>query len=205
MAASIVCYPPPRTPEDLIRPDGLVVGHAYSLLAVEEFDTVRLVKLRNPHGRGSPDHSTEWNGRWSDESKEWELHEDIANSIGHERIPHDGIFWMEYSDFVSVFDKVLVLPYPMSEPRGALSSIRRAKLRDSMRTVTKNGKAAAGMALEHLTHIDEVVTAIHLMSIRPYDPYLNAPAWVKEDDKNLNRWAHEKLGLAPPNQSKPNS
>jgi hypothetical protein len=195
MAASIVCYKPPKTPEDFIRPDGLVLGHAYSLLAVEDFGTVRLVKLRNPHGRGSPEHPTEWNGRWSDASKEWDQHAEISESIGHERVLHDGIFWMELNDFVAIFDKVLVLPYPMSEPRGALSSIRRAKLRASIRTAMQTSKEVVGMALQELTHIDQVVTAIHLMSIRPYDPYLNAPEWVKQDRTRMNQWAYEKLGI----------
>ena len=195
MAASIVCYEPPKSAEEFVRADGLVVGHAYSLLSVEDIEGTRLIKLRNPHGRGSPDNPTEWNGRWSDVSSEWDTHASIGNSLGHERIPHDGIFWMEYSDFISIFDKILVLPYPMSEPRGALSSIRRAKMRTSVRTATSNSKAVAGMVLGELTHIDEVVTAIHLMSIRPYDPYLNAPDWIKNDPAALNNWAHEKLGL----------
>ena len=197
MAASIVCYPPPSSAEGFVRPDGLVSGHAYSLLAVEEFGTVRLVKLRNPHGMGTPENPTEWRGRWSDDSEEWTKNEAIANCVGHERI-HDGIFWMEYSDFVTTFDKVLVLPFPMSEPRGALSSMRRAKIRASMRTATANGKALANMALENLTHVDDVVTAIHLMSIKPYDPYLNAPDWVRRDQDTYYKWAREKLGDSPP-------
>ena len=200
LAASIVCYAPPNNPDDYIRQDGLVNGHAYSLLSVEEFGSIRLVKLRNPHGSGTPTHPTEWNGRWSDDSDEWKAHQAIADHVGHERI-HDGIFWMEYSDFVSIFDKVLVLPYPMSEPRGALSSMRRAKIRASLRTAGANGRANAGMTMENLTHIDEVVTAIHLMSVRPYDPYLNAPDWVRSDPQTYNRWAHEKLGTTPNNET----
>jgi hypothetical protein len=48
---------------------GLIMGHAYSLLAVAEVKlgdgkSVRLVKLRNPWGKG------EWTGAWSDNSKE---------------------------------------------------------------------------------------------------------------------------------------
>jgi len=46
--------------------DGVVMGHAYSLLAVNEFEhngkIVKLVKLRNPWG------SHEWKGEWSDNS-----------------------------------------------------------------------------------------------------------------------------------------
>jgi len=43
---------------------GIISGHAYSLIAVFEFQIasgrIRLVKLRNPWGKG------EWKGDWSD-------------------------------------------------------------------------------------------------------------------------------------------
>jgi len=46
--------------------EDIVLGHAYSLLAVNEFEhkgkTVKLVKLRNPWGY------REWKGAWSDGS-----------------------------------------------------------------------------------------------------------------------------------------
>jgi len=196
LAASIVCYPPPSSPNDSIRPDGLVNGHAYSLLSVEQFDSIRLVKLRNPHGPGAPGHSTDWNGPWSDSSDLWTKNPDIALSVGHQKA-NDGIFWMEFSDFADRFDKILVLPLPMNEPRGAISSMRRAKMLATKSTIHRRGAALAGMALDNLTHLNEVVTAIHLMSIRPYDPYLNAPDWVRTDQETYNRWAHEKLGTSP--------
>lgn len=48
---------------------GIVSGHAYSLISIHEFSHRnkfwRLVKLRNPWGRG------EWSGDWSDESELW--------------------------------------------------------------------------------------------------------------------------------------
>jgi hypothetical protein len=191
LAASIVCY---DGSVDSIRPDGLVNGHAYSLLSVEQFGSIRLVKLRNPHGEGTAESPTEWNGKWSDDSEEWSKYSDIANTVGFERI-HDGIFWMEFDDFFNIYDKLLVLPFPMSQPRGALSSMRRAKIRASIRTATQLGKAKAVMAMENLTHVDEVVTALHLMSVGPYDPYLNAPQWVRDDPETHNKWAHEKLGI----------
>ena len=39
--------------------DGIVRGHAYALLRVLTVGEVRLVQLRNPHGK-----SKEWNGDW---------------------------------------------------------------------------------------------------------------------------------------------
>ena len=186
LAASIVCYEPLT-----VRTDGLIAGHAYSLLSAEEWGEIRLVKLRNPHGQGSEESPTEWNGPWSDHSAEWAKHPEIADQVGHERI-HDGIFWMSFSDFVTTFDKILILPFPMSEPRGALSSIRRAKVRDSHTTAVQRGTPLLGMAMEHLDA--DVVKAVHLMSVKPYDPYLNAPDWVTRDPAVYQRWAKEKLG-----------
>lgn len=50
--------------------DGIVLGHAYTLLSVAQIqdkrgNMVRLVKLRNPWGSG------EWKGNWSDKSDSW--------------------------------------------------------------------------------------------------------------------------------------
>ena len=49
--------------------DGIISGHAYSLISVHEIDfskeTVRLLKLRNPWGQ------TEWKGAWSDGDLRW--------------------------------------------------------------------------------------------------------------------------------------
>ena len=44
----------------------MVAGHAYAvLLKVELKDGTHLIRCRNPWGR------FEWNGAWSDGSKEW--------------------------------------------------------------------------------------------------------------------------------------
>ncbi len=47
--------------------DGIIGGHAYSLISVVEFkhegELVRLLKMRNPWGKG------EWTGDWSDKSE----------------------------------------------------------------------------------------------------------------------------------------
>jgi hypothetical protein len=104
---------------------------------------------------------------------------------------------MSFDDFVNIYDKVLVLPFPMSEPRGALSSMRRAKLRASHRTVVAQGKAKVNMAMENMADSSKVINAVHMMSVAPYDPYLNAPDWVLADPQLYNKWAHEKLGTSP--------
>ncbi|XP_041122864.1 calpain-3-like isoform X2 [Polyodon spathula] len=83
---------------------GLVKGHAYSVTGVEEIQhketRVRLIRLRNPWGQ------VEWNGPWSDNSKEWatiEKHE--KERLQHQSV-EDGEFWMAFEDFKKNFTKI---------------------------------------------------------------------------------------------------
>uniref|UniRef100_A0A8C5GJF6 Calpain-3 n=1 Tax=Gouania willdenowi TaxID=441366 RepID=A0A8C5GJF6_GOUWI len=84
---------------------GLVKGHAYSVTAVEEpsqqkDSKVRLVRLRNPWGQ------VEWNGPWSDNSKEW----GVLSKSEKEKLQHqsaeDGEFWMSFEDFKKNYTKI---------------------------------------------------------------------------------------------------
>lgn len=85
---------------------GLALSHAYSILkAVEEEDEegnkVRLVLIRNPWGKRAWNGVGEWNGPWSDGSKEWTPY--WMNKLNH-RFGDDGEFWMSYDDLRSKFD-----------------------------------------------------------------------------------------------------
>uniref|UniRef100_G3NNP2 Calpain-3 n=1 Tax=Gasterosteus aculeatus aculeatus TaxID=481459 RepID=G3NNP2_GASAC len=83
---------------------GLVKGHAYSVTAVDEVkrkdSKVRLVRLRNPWGQ------VEWNGPWSDNSKEWAN----LSAAEKEKLQHqsaeDGEFWMSFEDFKKNYTKI---------------------------------------------------------------------------------------------------
>jgi hypothetical protein len=84
---------------------GLALGHAYSILkATEEVDEdgnkVRLVQVRNPWGQRSWNGLGEWNGPWSDGSKEWTAY--WLKKLNH-KFGDDGIFWMSYQSMLDTF------------------------------------------------------------------------------------------------------
>jgi calpain-15 len=78
---------------------GIVQGHAYSLLDVQEVDGNKLMQLRNPWGR------KEWTGAWSDHSPLWTKR---IKSIVKYKDADDGSFWMSFQDFVANFEDVYV-------------------------------------------------------------------------------------------------
>uniref|UniRef100_A0A673JSD3 Calpain-3 n=1 Tax=Sinocyclocheilus rhinocerous TaxID=307959 RepID=A0A673JSD3_9TELE len=86
---------------------GLVKGHAYSVTAVEECkqsqqkeSKVHLVRLRNPWGQ------VEWNGPWSDNSKEWETISKGEKEKLQQQNAEDGEFWMSFEDFKKNYTKI---------------------------------------------------------------------------------------------------
>jgi len=80
-------------------PSGIVQGHAYSLLDVQEVDGHELIRLRNPWGR------KEWSGDWSDYSPLWTRR--LKAKLGWVAAD-DGSFWMCMRDFAIHFEDVYV-------------------------------------------------------------------------------------------------
>lgn len=82
--------------------NGLVKGHAYSILRVEEAKGFRLVQIRNPWGTG------EWKGDWSDSSSKWTEHPAVAKAVGYVN-KDDGAFWMSWDDVVQHWTSINVV------------------------------------------------------------------------------------------------
>lgn len=106
--------------------EGIVFGHAYSLIECKDVDGNRLICLRNPHGN----HGTEWKGDWSDGSPKWNPR--LMKIAGESTFSEDGKFWMAVEDFVyeyraiyvcRIFSPDIWLELPMIKVNRFLSSL----------------------------------------------------------------------------------
>ena len=86
--------------------EGIVQGHAYAMLQVQDYKEEQLVQLRNPHGKA--DYSKEWTGEWADDSDRWNAKaiETLNYTPNTEAV--DGVFWMNQTDFLQQFKYVYV-------------------------------------------------------------------------------------------------
>ena len=71
-----------------ITTEGIVLGHAYSILDIRQYKKEKLIQLRNPWGQ------MQWNGDWSDSSKKWT--EQAKQQLGYSSFADDGTFWMPF-------------------------------------------------------------------------------------------------------------
>ncbi|XP_063048098.1 calpain-2 catalytic subunit-like, partial [Engraulis encrasicolus] len=92
-----------RAQSESVMATRLVTGHAYSVTGAEVVQVdgkdVELIRIRNPWGK------IEWNGAWSDRSKEWStISDEDRAKLKH--ASEDGEFWMSYSDFKQYFSRL---------------------------------------------------------------------------------------------------
>lgn len=73
---------------------GILELHAYSIQRAVDIDGKRLLRLKNPWGKG------EWKGPWSDGSKEWTP--EWLEKLDH-RFGDDGDFWIAYEDLLQKY------------------------------------------------------------------------------------------------------
>ena len=80
---------------------GLISGHSCTLVSAFERkvkgEDVKLLKIRNPWGY------KEWSGKYSDGSPEWD--DEMIKCFGDVKVKEDGIFWMEFSDYLKFFEE----------------------------------------------------------------------------------------------------
>lgn len=74
--------------------EGVVLGHAYSVLSAHEIAGEKLIKMRNPWGKG------EWTGDWSDNSGKWT--DELRDQLGA-TVADDGIFFINHTDYATNF------------------------------------------------------------------------------------------------------
>uniref|UniRef100_A0A0G4HE78 Calpain catalytic domain-containing protein n=1 Tax=Chromera velia CCMP2878 TaxID=1169474 RepID=A0A0G4HE78_9ALVE len=107
------------------RTDGLIERHAYSLIRV--FDapelSIRLVKLRNPWGQPAGG-GANWKGDWGPDSQMWKVYPQVKELLNFRAGVADGMFWMPFDDFTSIFDNVVVCPKSMPPAMGRRASSR---------------------------------------------------------------------------------
>lgn len=89
-----------------ILPNGLVVGHAYSVTGASRVlaggKKYNLIRIRNPWGQ------SEWKGPWSDDSRELKMLSAQQKADMGLVNDDDGEFWMEIGDFLDNFTKLEV-------------------------------------------------------------------------------------------------
>ncbi|CAF3735909.1 unnamed protein product [Rotaria sordida] len=86
-----------------IKPNGLVVGHSYSITAARYLQfkkkLLRMIRLRNPWAN-----EIEWAGAWHDGDIRWnDLDLDEKRRMSWQD-SEDGEFWMTFQDFFAEFD-----------------------------------------------------------------------------------------------------
>jgi calpain len=82
--------------------NGLVASNTYCITRVALLElnnrNLRLIRVFNTLG--------EWNGAWSDESKEWdEMNDDLKEALEYKNLPI-GEFWMSFDDFYKNFHTI---------------------------------------------------------------------------------------------------
>ncbi|KAG8994996.1 hypothetical protein FRB94_009526 [Tulasnella sp. JGI-2019a] len=85
-------------PTGVLQSNGIMTNHAYGIIKAVEFREMRFLRIRNPWGQG------EWNGAWSDGSKEWNVEwgTELLKALDYQ-FGDDGEFIMEYSDFLETW------------------------------------------------------------------------------------------------------
>jgi len=100
-----------RQGSDTEDTDGIIDGHAYSVLEVvnDACGTgIDLIKMRNPHGKNEID-----NGYWDDDGPGWKQYPQIKRAL-NPKVADNGVFWLSSDEFFKYFYSVYLCASDMS-------------------------------------------------------------------------------------------
>ena len=146
---------------EMKHPNGLVSGHAYSLIAAHEVTgsdgkQYRIVQVRNPWGN-----NLEWTGRFSDKDRIWtpKLKEQLQQEE-----KADGTFWMPFEDFCREFDDIGICKV---HPNFVYNAIQKKVILDNE---TKTFPVLIHTRKEgtYYFSVDKENPKIHLENVEPY-------------------------------------
>ena len=92
-----------RSEEERADSLGLVSGHAYAILEVEEYEGTKLLMVKNPWGHKS------FSGKFSvNDTKSWTPR--LKAHFGHDKLAKNdmGIFWIDIDTFCDVFENLYI-------------------------------------------------------------------------------------------------
>ena len=85
-------------------PEGIIQGHAYTIIGAHMIRGERVLEMRNPWGDAN-----EWNGRWSDLDEAWD--DDLRVEFDMTDPGPDGRFFMPFEAFTRFFDQYSICYY----------------------------------------------------------------------------------------------
>jgi calpain-15 len=101
-----------------IASDGIVKGHAYSLISAKQVTAdgkvFRCVQLRNPWGANP---AAEYKGELSDDWPLWNNYPELKRTLLGDGGKLDGMFWMTFEKFVERYSDCGIVPKTMETPR----------------------------------------------------------------------------------------
>ncbi|CAE8583774.1 unnamed protein product, partial [Polarella glacialis] len=111
-AANFIMGAGTRAGSDTDKSDGIVDGHAYTVLACignaggAGFD---MVKMRNPWGKQEFEC-----GGWTDDGPNWQQYPRVFEACGQPVARDDGVFWMQKEQFFEYFTTVYLCAHNMA-------------------------------------------------------------------------------------------
>merc|ERR1740130_1121261 len=103
---------------EAIAADGIVKGHAYSVITAREVQcdgrVWRVLQVRNPWGANP---AAEWKGQLCDNWPQWGQFPELRQALEIGNAELDGMFWMTWDDFRGRFSDVGVVPKQMAVPK----------------------------------------------------------------------------------------